>query len=167
MSEHDPIDLVALEDRPTGDFIDGYLAALASVNAALAGARPNSFFYSFDWIGDCAAEREPMLAKAFQTSLESLTIEVIPLEDWRDRVRALGRQWLGHALADGQATAVGQELSEILEAYFAASPVKVFEVRPQPAPGAPSLASVLGESHDHILFETDEGRLLLEFSKDP
>lgn len=166
MSDQEPVDLVALEDRPTGDFIDGYLAALASLNAALSGAAPNTFFYSFDWIGDCTAEREPMLAKAFQTRPEAVTLSIVELSDWREKVRALGRSWLGYALNETQGDAVARELADILEAYFAGSTLKAFEIRPTPAPDAPSLTKVLGVEHDHVLFETEEGRLLLEFSRD-
>jgi hypothetical protein len=166
MAEQETIDLVALEDRPTGDFIDGFLAALASLTAALAGAPANSFFFSFDWIGDCAAPREPMLAKAFQSSPDALSLQVEALADWRETVRATGRRWLAHGMNDAQAAAVAREFSEILEAYFASAELKTFVVRPSPAPGAPALTRVLGVEHEHILFETEEGRLLLEFSRD-
>lgn len=166
MSEQETIDLVALEDRPTGDFIDGFLAALASLTAAMAGAPANSFFFSFDWIGDCTTEREPMLAKAFQSSPEALSLDIMELDDWSVKVRDLGRRWLSHGMNDAQAASVSREFSEILEAYFAATRLSAFEVRPSAAAGAPDLAGTLGVEHEHILFETDEGRLLLEFSRD-
>ncbi len=166
MAEQESIDLVALEDRPTGDFIDGFLAALASLTAAMAGASANSFFFSFDWIGDCTTPREPMLAKAFQSSPDSLTLEILELDDWTATVRDLGRRWLSHGMNEAQAASVAREFCEILEAYFVSSSLAAFEVRPTAAPGAPDLKSVLGAAHEHILFETDEGRLLLEFSRD-
>ena len=40
------------DERPSGDFIDGFLAGFATANAALSDGEATTFFYSFDWIGD-------------------------------------------------------------------------------------------------------------------
>lgn len=155
--------VIALEERPTGDFIDGYLAGLATVNAALAGAPANSFFYSFDWIGDGAEPREASLTNAFQAAEGEFAFEIAPLADWKATATALAKKWLGRDLAPQAGEALAQEFVEILEAFLSAQTAEVFEVRPMGASGAPAN---LGSAYDHLLFETIDGRLLLEFSMD-
>lgn len=155
---------IALEERPTGDFIDGYLAGLATVNAALAGAPPNSFFYSFDWIGDGSEPREASLAAAFQLTPDAAQISVAPLEDWKREAEQLGKKWLGRDLAPAAAQALAEEFVEILSAFLGAQTSDVFKVTLTPS--APGAAAALGRAHDHLLFETLDGRLLLEFSID-
>ena len=154
---------IALEERPTGDFIDGYLAGLATVNAALAGAPPNSFFYSFDWIGDGSEPREASLLSAFQAQDGDMTFEIAPLADWRVDAEQLGKKWLGRDLAPEAAQALAREFVEILEAFLAEQTAEVFRVAPMTADGA---AATIGRTYDHLLFETIDGRLLLEFSID-
>lgn len=152
---------IALEERPTGDFIDGYLAGLATVNAALAGAPPNSFFYSFDWIGDGSEPRETSLGNAFQAAPGSMSFEITELPDWRARVEQLGKTWLGRDLAPTASQALAREFVEILDAFLAQQNVAVIEVKPLDASGGPAR---IGAAYDHLMFETIDGRMLLEFS---
>ncbi|MEL6979115.1 MAG: hypothetical protein AAGM38_10595 [Pseudomonadota bacterium] len=154
---------IALEERPTGDFIDGYLAGLATVNAALAGAPANSFFYSFDWIGDGSEPRETSLLSAFQTSADQMSFEISALEDWRPEASQLGVRWLGRDLAPEASQALAREFVDILDAFLAQQTAEVFRIKPLGPDGAPS---PLGAAYDHMLFETLDGRLLLEFSMD-
>ncbi|MEM9726204.1 MAG: hypothetical protein AAF909_12195 [Pseudomonadota bacterium] len=154
---------IALEERPTGDFIDGYLAGLATVNAALAGARANSFFYSFDWIGDGSEPRETSLLNAFQAKADQLRFEIVAIADWRAEVERLGVKWLGRDLDGAAPAALAQEFADILAAFLAEQRAEVLRVTPQLLDGSP----MLGAAHDHLLFETMDGRLLLEFSLDP
>lgn len=157
---------IALEARPTGDFIDGYLAGLATVNAALAGAPANSFFYSFDWIGDASEPIEASLHEAFQSSADKMDFEILPLADWREEVRSLGRRWLGRDLSAIPAQALADEFVEILTAFIAGGRAEVYSVRPKAPAGMADFEPRIGASFDHIVFETIDGRLLLEFSVD-
>lgn len=157
---------IALEARPTGDFIDGYLAGLATVNAALAGAPPNSFFYSFDWIGDASEPIEASLHQAFESEPDAMAFDVAPLADWREEARSLGRRWLGRDLSPLAAQALADEFVEILTAFIAGSRAEVYSVRPKAPPGRADFEPRIGASFDHIVFETIDGRLLLEFSVD-
>lgn len=152
---------IALEERPTGDFIDGYLAGLATVNAALAGAPPNSFFYSFDWIGDGAEPREHSLLNAFQVEEGAMSFEINALPDWKAKAEQLAKKWLGRDLAPAASQALAREFVEILEAFLAQQTAEVLEVRPFDASGEPAR---VGAAYDHLMFETIDGRLLLEFS---
>ncbi len=157
---------IALEARPTGDFIDGYLAGLATVNAALAGAPANSFFYSFDWIGDASESMEASLHQAFQSAPDAMAFVVAPLADWREELRTLGRRWLGRDLAPMAAQALADEFVEILTAFIAGGKADVYSVRPTAPSGRADFEPRIGASFDHIVFETIDGRLLLEFSVD-
>lgn len=157
---------IALETRPTGDFIDGYLAGLATLNAALSGAPPNSFFYSFDWIGDATEPIETSLHQAFQSAPEAMAFDVAPLADWREEVRSLGRRWLGRDLDPSVAQALADEFVEILTAFVAGGRADVFSIRPKAPAGLSDFEPRIGARFDHIVFETIDGRLLLEFSVD-
>ena len=155
--------VIALEERPTGDFIDGYLAGLATVNAALAGAPPNSFFYSFDWIGDGSEPRETSLTNAFQAAEGEMNFEISAAPDWKATVDGLARKWLARDLPAPAADALAREFVELIDAFLAQQPAEVLEVRPVAASGAPAN---LGAAYDHLMFETLDGRLMLEFSMD-
>lgn len=157
---------IALESRPTGDFIDGYLAGLATVNAALAGAPANSFFYSFDWIGDANESIDASLHQAFQSAPEGMAFEVEALPEWSEEARRLSRRWLGRDLAPMAAQALADEFIEILTAFIAGGKAEVYRVRPIPPAGRSDFEPRIGASFDHLLFETVDGRLLLEFSVD-
>lgn len=157
-------DAAALEARPSGDFIDGYLAALASLNAALAGAPAHSFFYSFDWIGAGDEERLETLHAAFQSTPETMSFEVREAPNWREALAELGRKWLARYLPERSAGPLATEFVELLEAFLGDEPVTIYRVRPvAPDSGAP-MRPAIGSDHDHLLFETIEGRLILEFS---
>lgn len=155
--------VIALEERPTGDFIDGYLAGLATVNAAMTGAAHNSFFYSFDWIGDGSESREASLANAFQAGEGEMRFDIAPSPDWRAKAAELARKWLARGLPENAADSLAQEFVELLEAYLAQQPAEVLEVKAFTAAGAPAN---IGSAYDHLMFETIDGRLLLEFSMD-
>lgn len=155
-----------LEDRPTGDFIDGFLAGVASAVAAMTGAPANSFFFSFDWIDDGASQREAALAAAFRSAPSDIRLEIVPVSPWRSDVERLAARWFGRGASDRAGAALAAEFTEILEAHFSGGPVSVMLVRPSAVPGAPDLAGLLGVEHDHVLFESPDGRLLLEFSRD-
>lgn len=157
----DPDDVAALlEERPTGDFIDGYLAALATMNAALAGAPEHSLFYSFDWIGDGSETQETSLLNAFQAEPEQMRFAITPLSDWRAETEELAEKWLGRDLAPAAARAIAREFVEIMEAFLAEQPAEAFRVIPS------GDVAALGRSFDHVMFESLDGRLLLEFSED-
>ncbi len=157
---------MALEDRPTGDFIDGFLAGVASANAALDANPAARYFYSFDWIGDGEEERAHALHAAFQSDESGVAFEVSPPRAWRDEAAALGGRWLGRALPPTAAAALVEEFVELLAAFLADMPVEAFRIRPAPpSPNAP-IAAAVGAEHDYLLLETPEGRLLLEFSVD-
>ncbi|MCI4666020.1 MAG: hypothetical protein MRY74_14995 [Neomegalonema sp.] len=158
--------VIALEGRPTGDFIDGYLAGLATANAALSGAPANSFFYSFDWIGDASEPVEASLHGAFQSKPEMMAFEVSPLADWRAEALELARRWLGRHLPPPAGEAVADEFVEIMTAFIADGRADVFTIRPTAPAGRADFEPRIGASFDHIMFETVDGRLLLEFSHD-
>lgn len=158
-----PGELEELEERPTGDFIDGFLAGAALLNAAVSGEDPRRFFYSFDWVGDPDSPREEVLAAAFQVAPGELSFETELVRDWRGEADALARRWLARA-APERADAVAAEFVELMEAFLGGGAVEAYVVRPSAAGG--DLAARLGAAHDHLLLETGEGRMLLEFSVD-
>lgn len=146
------------EGRPSGDFVDGYLAALANMNSALFGDGAPRRFYSFDWIGDAEEPREASLRAAFQDEQDALSFEVEHLRDWRADVEILARKWIAAGLPETAVGAVVGEFGELLDAFWGDQPVEAFSVRPSEAKG-------VGDG-DYVLFESIEGRLFLEFSTD-
>lgn len=159
-------DAEALEARPSGDFVDGYLAAMATVNAAFAGAPPHSFFYSFDWIGDGEEEREQSLHAVFQSEPEGMAFDIRQLRDWRGEIADLAKIWLARHLPERLSSHIVQEFVELIDAFIGDQPAEVFKVRPLPPDGAATMTPQIGADHDHILFETAEGRLFLEFASE-
>ncbi|MEO1328416.1 MAG: hypothetical protein AAFW46_02015 [Pseudomonadota bacterium] len=155
-----------VEDRPSGDFIDGFLAGVAAVNAGLDPNPDARYFYSFDWIGDGEEEREDSLYAAFQVERAGLRFEITPVRDWRDEVEALGERWLGRTLPKGAAPALVDELVEVLDAFFAEDAVEAYRVEASGPDGSARGRSPIGAESDHLLFESALGRLLLEFSLD-
>lgn len=163
---HSDAAAIELEARPTGDFIDGYLAGLATANAALSGAPANSFFYSFDWIGDTSEPMEESLHAAFQSTADQMAFDVAQLSDWRAEARTLSERWLGRQLKPDVGAAIADEFVEILAAFIAGGRADVYSIRPVAPAGRADFEPRIGASYDHMLFETIDGRLLLEFSVD-
>ena len=103
------------------------------------------------------------MSTAFQAAEGEFTFEITSCADWKAAASALARKWLGRDLTPQAGDALAREFVEILEAFLADQAAEVFEVRPMSASGAPAN---LGSAYDHLMFETMEGRLLLEFSMD-
>lgn len=154
------------DDRPSGDFIDGFLAGFATANAALSDGEAAQFFYSFDWIGDGEEERDASLLAAFQAEETSMSFEVEALADWRRDAQALAQKWLARHLPPNTGEAVVDEFIQIIDAFLGRDPIEVFRVTPRPPVGGGEMRPEVGSSYDHLLFETPEGRILLEFAVD-
>ena len=152
------------DDRPSGDFIDGFLAAFAVANAALSDGEAAKFFYSFDWIGDGEEERDQSLLAAFQAEEENMSFEIEQLADWRRDAQALAQKWLGRHLPPNTAPGVVDEFMEVLNAFLGPDSIEVFRITPRPPSSGGEMHPVIGSAYDHLLFETSEGRILLEFS---
>ncbi|MEM1419300.1 MAG: hypothetical protein AAF661_07540 [Pseudomonadota bacterium] len=146
-----------IEERPSGDFIDGFLAGVATATAVLSAPEPVAFFYSFDWIGDGEEEREQALLAAFDSDSEQMSFDLAEARDWRADLQALGTKWLARKLPE---PIVG-EFNELMQTFFGVDEVEVFRVLPH---ASGERANLLGSDYDHLLFETPDGRLLLEFS---
>lgn len=151
------LDVPPVEERPSGDFIDGYLAGMATATAALSGMGEVAFFYSFDWIGDGEEEREQALLAAFDSDAEEMSFDLGEARNWRGDLEALGKKWLARKMPEPVVT----EFVELMETFFGSDDIEVYRVLPR-AEGPK--AKVLGSDYDHLLFETPDGRLLLEFS---
>lgn len=156
----------AVEDRPTGDFVDGYLAGAAMANAAVAGEAPSRFFYSFDWIGDGEEEREQSLHAAFQSDPQRISFDIVQLRDWRAELERMAGKWLARSLPEAAGAIAATEFIELMEAFLGGGPVEAFAITPHPGAGRTEIEPPLGAEHDHLMFETADGRMLLEFSID-
>lgn len=151
------LDAPLVDERPSGDFIDGYLAGIAAATGALSGDQSVAFFYSFDWVGDGEEEREQALLAAFDSDPEQMSFDLGEARDWRGDLRALGAKWLSRKLPES----VVSEFMELMETFFGQDEIEVFRVLPR---ASGERAAILGSDYDHLLFETPDGRLLLEFS---
>lgn len=149
------------------EFIDGYLAGMATLNAALAGSGPDTHFYSFDWIGDVSEPVDVQLLLAFQSDPARMAVAAVPIEDWRLDVGRLARKWLGRDLAPPAAQALSEEFIELLDTFMGGAGFSAaYKIEVSPPPGVDVYAPRIGSAYDHIVFELDEGRLLLEFVVD-
>lgn len=157
-------DAAELELRPSSDFIDGFLAATAAMNAANAGEQSAAFFYSLEWIGDGEEDRDEAILMALQSEPSLMAIEVQPLDEWRFEAARLAAKWLAQRLPAPMGETVAAEFLEALTACLGGDDVEGFIVAPRAPDGAEAFAPVIGVDHDHMLFETPTGRLLLEFS---
>lgn len=164
----DEAEIVTLEARPTGDYIDGYLGALASQNAALSGLDADALFYSFDWIGPQDMDRDAALSVAFSAaSGASIVWDVGPLGDWRAATLALAERWFSRAVLSSAATRMAADLTELVAARFAPDAPTVSSVAPRLETGNEARnAELFGSLHEHLLFATPDGWFLLEFSQD-
>ena len=155
-----------LDSRPSGDFIDGYLAAMATVNASLSGADASRFFFSFDWIGAAEEPIEPALLAALDIENSGIRVNVEALAAWRPEASRLAKKWLARDLTPEAARVIASEFVEILEAFLADSDARLGVVRLIGANDAPATDRRLGAAHDHLVIEMAEGRFLLELSVD-
>lgn len=149
------------------EFVDGYLAAMATLSATLAEAEADTHFYSFDWVGPLDDPADGQLLAAFQSDAGRMRIDLAPVADWRTDVGRLARKWLGRDLAPAAANALVVEFQEILEAFLGGpGDVAAFRVDVSPPDGRDVYEPRIGASFDHLMFETAEGRFLLEFVVD-
>ena len=151
-------------ERPSGDFIDGFLAGFATANAALSQGEAATFYFSFDWIGDGEEERDESLYVAFQAEEDGMRFEIEPLSDWRRDAQSLAQKWLARYLPPNTGQDVVAEFMQILDAFLAEDAVEVFRITPRPPAGGAEMTPAIGGSYDHLLFETADGRVLLEFA---
>lgn len=155
-----------IESRPSGEFVDGYLAGFASLNTMVSAAGGRAargrFFYSFDWIGGYDEPREDVLDAVFggEGEMDEPAIRVEPVDEWRREIARLGGRWLARRLRgddDSPALprALAREFLELMEAHLGEAEIDAFRVQiGGDPPGA----------QDRLLLETEEGRFLLEFA---
>lgn len=153
-------------EAPGLEFIDGYLAGLAAVNAALINAPADAFYYSFERLGDVSEPRDRALARAFGGDTDQIAFDVEQMPDWRRALGSMAARWLGRDLPPGPGRALADEFVELIDAHLAAAPVSALRVAPRAPVGGDGAAPRIGASFDHMLFESRDGRLLLEFAAD-
>ncbi|MCI4662418.1 MAG: hypothetical protein MRY63_11445 [Neomegalonema sp.] len=152
-------------ERPSAEFVDGFLAGLAVANAAAAGGEAQSLFYSFEWIGDGEEERDQALYSALQSDPTRMALTIEPLDDWESQIEGMAQKWLVRDLPIGAARTVSEEFLDLLQTFLGDDEIEVFRVSAAPAPGCDDLEPPIGAEFDHLLFEIPEGRVLLEFSR--
>ncbi|MEO1291244.1 MAG: hypothetical protein AAFV62_00210 [Pseudomonadota bacterium] len=154
-----------ISERPSAEFVDGFLAGLAVSNAAASGEGAAALFYSFEWIGDGEEERDHAIFGALQGDAQGMALAFEEVADWRQAVEQLARRWLTLGLPQEAEAPIAAEFLDLMSAFLADDELEVFRVVVTPAPGRDEIDPPIGAAFDHLLFETADGRVLMEFSR--